>query len=63
MGTDCISATATVGTLCIDDCLDLGHDWLVGIVTEVHEVAAYVDWSIALALISVSVKVAVELVH
>ena len=34
LGTDCISTTATVSTLCIDDCFDLGHDWLVGIVTE-----------------------------
>ena len=33
------------------------------ILPEVHKVAAYMNWSIALALISVSVKVAVELVH
>ena len=63
MGTDCISATATVGTLSINNCLDLGHDWLVGVVTEVHKVAAYADWSTAFALVSVPIKIAVELVH
>ena len=63
LGTDCVSTTATVCTLSIDNGLDLGHDWLVGIVTEVHEVAAYADWSTAFALVSVSVKIAVELVH
>jgi len=58
-----VCTTATIGTLSIDDCLDLGHDWFVGIVAEVHEVTAYTDWTVALALIPVSVKVAVELVH
>jgi hypothetical protein len=60
---DGVGATTAVGTLGIDDGLDLGHDWFVGIIGKVHEMTTDMNRTVAFTLITVPVKVAVEFVH
>jgi len=61
--TDGTGTTTAVCALSINDGFNFVDDWFVLVVAEVHQVTCDCSWSIALALVTVSVPVAVELVH
>jgi len=63
LGADGAGTTATLGTLSINDSLDLVDNGLVCVVGEVHQVASDRGGAITLALVPVAIPVAVEFVH
>lgn len=63
LSADGAGTTATVGTLSVNDGLDLVDDWLVCVVGEVHQVTSDRGGAVTLALVSVTIPVAIEFVH
>ena len=63
LSADGAGTTATVGTLSVNDGLDLVDDWLVCVVGEVHQVTSDSGGAVTLALVSVTIPVAIEFVH
>jgi len=63
LGADSAGTTAALGTLSINDSLDLVDNGLVCVVGEVHQVAGDRGGAVTLALVPVAIPVAVEFVH
>jgi hypothetical protein len=63
LSADGAGTTATVGTLSVNDGLDLVDDWLVCVVGEVHQVTSDRGGAVTLALVSVTIPVTIEFVH